>query len=76
MLFIDKYIVSLKLLLIIKLSQDYIILDYLKMKKYKMLLNMINHFILFFLGYYIYFEAFLYPIFFKLKIIKRIFKTK
>lgn len=57
-----KYTESLVKLLMTKLSQYFIIFGYLLVKKYSVLLNIINNSITFFSKYYTYFRAILLPI--------------
>lgn len=54
-----NYIENLALLLMIKLGYHLIILSQLWIKKYKIIIYMINDTIVFWLGYYIYIKAFL-----------------
>lgn len=58
-LFMGNHIKDLALLFITKLGQHPIILDYQWVKKYRILLNIINNSITFFSEYYIYLGAFL-----------------
>lgn len=58
MLFVNKHIENLALLLIIKLAQHSIILYCSRIKNYKIILNMIYNSIIFISRYYTYLKAF------------------